>query len=363
MLLDQKTIDDLEKIGAGYVKSYRPWEYVSSGSLKLDYALGIGWPRGLFSTITGDFGCGKSSMCLLTAINVKQSGGKVAWLDIENRFNQQYAFKSGLGKPNEDYAIFHPQDAESALETMRKLAAEDFDLCVLDSIAELVPQTERNASLTEMQMGLLPRLMAKFFRVATDDIAISNMAVIMTNQVRASMSQYQPVIRPGGKAKDAMGSIAMDLYKPTYEYQFKPEKKKKGETGDKDDNKKAHSLIGITTNGHTYKNICAQNERPVKIPMRMLPGLHINLVQEIMDFGRAYKVLTKSDGTPILSTSAKWYYNGEALGSGALEVSQALREDIDMRDAIERDIRAVMASGEQIQNGSEKEKEDGSNTD
>jgi recombination protein RecA len=344
-MIDAVLLKDLEGLGTKLVANYERLERLPSGSLAFDAALGGGLPRGRFTMISGPEGSGKSSLALLAAIRTRRDGGMAAVIDVERRFSVEFAHESGLGVPGKDYLLLYPAHAEGALETIRRLTSQAVDLCILDSIAALAPKAEIEGDMEDQQMGLLARLMGKFFRSATDEIAASGMAVLLTNQLREKIGVIygSPVVRPGGRSKDFYASIAIDTQTPTYEYLS-------GE-----DAKSKRNPIGMSVNGRTYKNVTAPNFIPFEVAIRFSPALHCNRPAEIFDFALRFGLFAKKDGTPVQASTASCHFEGVLLGTGRAAVERTLAEELDVQEAVENAVRQAITNRQGVfsQNGSE----------
>src|SRR5574341_138806 len=172
--LDTELLKELDALGTRLVDQYEKIERLPSGSLSLDFCLNGGYPRGRTTLLGGPFGSGKSSLSLLAAVETKQRGGLVAVLDIERRWNIEYAYQSGLGVPGKDYLLLYPKHEEGALETIRALARKgQVDLCILDSIAALSPKSEIEGDLEDKNRALVARTLGQYFRASANEIADS----------------------------------------------------------------------------------------------------------------------------------------------------------------------------------------------
>jgi len=308
--------------------------------------------------LSGPEGSGKSLIALLAAIKTKSDGGNVAIIDAEHRFNANYAYRSGLGIPGQDYILTYPMHLEGGLELIRKFAGMGIDYCVIDTITSLAPMVEVEADLIDQQMALQARINSKFFRSATDEIANSGMCVIIITQLRNSLSSYgNPIVRPGGKAKDFYSAIAIDMQAPGWEWVIgaTPKPKKDGEESPKD-NKKKPAPLGMTVNGKLWKNIFGPNFTEFATKIRFTPHLMVNRAGEALALGRTAGVLVKKDGSKISSSTAIMFYNGEEIGKGNDPQTETnLYSDLDMLSSIENDVRQAVRENPYIlyQNGSE----------
>lgn len=334
-MFDAALLKELGELETALVSHYESIPRLPSGSLSLDYCLNGGYPRGRTTLLGGEYGSGKSTLVLLAAIRAKRDGCRVAILDVERRFNMEFAYYSGLGVPGKDYALIYPKHAEGALETVRALARSGgFDLCILDSIAALSPKAEIEGDIEDQHMMLVARMLGQFFRSSENELADSGMALVMTNQIRTGLGAgFSYTTRPGGKAKDFFASVAIDVSKPdaeAYEY----------ENGE--DAKKKQNPIGMTITGKSYKNVVGPNFVPFEVPVRFFPALHTDKPAEIFDFALKLGLFTKKDGTVAQASTAQCFFEEESLGTGRAAVMATLAEKRDVQEALEVAVRAAI---------------------
>lgn len=334
-MTDKKLLKELDEYGTAYITEYARVERLPTGSLHLDFCFNGGIPRGLTTLLSGPEGSGKTTLVMLSAIETKRQGRWVDVIDVERRWNMEYAYESGLGVPGKDYGLLYPSHAEGALETIRVLArAGRTDLCILDSIAALSPKAEIDGDMSDQHMALVARLLGQFFRASEAEIANSGMALLMTNQVRTGFgSGFAYTVKPGGRAKDFWPSIAANVDKPeptAYEYRTDDDKGKK------------QNPIGMTITGKTYKNTVGPNFVPFEVPVRHLPALHTDRPAEIFSYALSLGLFAKEDGTPVRASTAKCFFEGVELGVGAKAVIKALREELDTQQAVENAVRSAI---------------------
>lgn len=173
-------------------------EGMPSGSLALDICIGVGgFPKGRFTEIYGSESTGKTSLCLATCrqllkrVKNEDSSERIVYIDTENSLDYNY-IKQIMGDyyNNEHMTIFQPKVAEDALEIALLSIQDDVDLIILDSVASLSPSDELKKSMSDLQVGLLARLIAKFLRMAVFDVREKNITFLFTNQVRAKIGSY-----------------------------------------------------------------------------------------------------------------------------------------------------------------------------
>lgn len=335
-LLDE--LGDLSKIGEVRIRtSYEPFKGISTGSLSLDRAIGSGKgvPRGQFIEIYGPEGGGKSTLALMMAVNAKTQGMKVAIASMEGRWNQQYAYDSGLGLPGKDYLLGEPETAEDMLNLMVKCAELGYDEFFVDSIAACSPRQEYEAEIGDNSYAMLARVLSQFFRQRKDSITLSQMAVIFLNQYRTKMNVTygSPLTRPGGKALDYYCSVLLELQTPKWDEM---------EFNNTTDKEARRDPIGFTIRGKTTKNSICPNYREISIPVRFIDGLHLDYYGEVLNYGKQYAVFTNKDGGPLIHGGSNWYYKGEQVGKDRSEVRAWLKENDDLYQDIIRQIRELM---------------------
>ena len=184
----------------------------SSGSFLLDSILGGGYPIGRIVEIYGPESAGKTTLCLSAALSMQELGRGVAYIDTENAFNRGYA--ESLGIDSNKFLLYTPSDAESALDFVLKVLADekaDIGLIVLDSIASLSPNSELAGSSGDASVGVLARLMSKFMRSVAP--AIGGKTLLFTNQIRMKIGTAygNPETTPGGNAVKYAASIRLDV--------------------------------------------------------------------------------------------------------------------------------------------------------
>lgn len=335
--LDLAGLDDLGE--AHHVQKYEPFEGLPSGSLAFDYAIGDGegWPRGQTSSLTGIYGSGKTTIIMLTAANTIANGGKVVIFNMENRWNVEYAYKSGMGYPGVNYALVSPRTMESCLNHILWFAKNGWDFGVVDSAAGLSPQEEANGEITDSHVMLQGRVFSTFFRSRSHELALSRMALVFTNQYRAKIVMYgDPRQRTGGYALEYYTSVGVDLNKEGgLDY---------ADDATADQKKSKENPIGMVITGKTWKNIIAPPFRPFQLTIGFMDGLKMNMSAEIVDFGGKYG-LFKSKGGGNAGSGSQWFYEGVLVGDNRKAAMETLNQDADMRLECIAQIRKLMRSG------------------
>lgn len=329
-------MDDLMEIGEiTIIREFAAFKGLPSGSLALDWAVGggRGWPRGAYSTLSGVQSSGKTSISIMTAATAIKAGFKVVVINMEHRWNAEYALKSGMGIPGTDYILCSPPTQEDALNYLIYFCKHHVDLVIIDSVASMSPRQEFEGELEQGSYALQSRIFSQFFRMRMIEIEKSNTAIIFLNQLRQGMDVYEPTVHPGGKALAYYASVSIDLKKPPaddFEYLNAADKTAK------------RNPIGIAITGKTYKNIVTAPFREISIPIRFNNGLSVDTMSEIIQYGPEYGVFTgKSGGKP-----GHWYYKGEFLGESSATTKLALQEKFyeepEFMDQIIREIRQGM---------------------
>jgi recombination protein RecA len=293
---------------------------ISSGSLTIDAALGVGgYPKGRIIEIFGPESSGKTTLALHAIAQVQKRGGKAAFIDAENAIDPMYA--QNLGVNIEDLILSQPDSGEQALEiTELLIRSEAFDLIVIDSVAALVPLAELAGEMGDSQVGLQARLMSKAMRKLSGVMNRSLTTVIFINQLREKVGIMfgNPEVTPGGRALKFYSSIRIDV--------------RRGEAI-----KQGTELLGNKVNVKVVKNKVAP---PFKVAtVEILYGEGISKTGELIDLGVEHDVLNKSGA---------WYsYKDEKIGQGREAVRAFLKDNPKIMDEIEELIKLkVFKKGE-----------------
>jgi recombination protein RecA len=291
-------------------------EVVSTGSLGLDLALGIGGlPRGRIVEIYGPESSGKTTLTLSVIAQMQKLGGTAAFIDAEHALDPQYAQK--LGCNVSELLISQPDNGEQALEIADMLVRSgSVDVVVIDSVAALTPKAEIEGEMGEPQMGLQARLMSQALRKLTANIKRSNTLVIFINQIRMKIGVMfgNPETTTGGNALKFYASVRIDI-------------RRIGAI------KKGEEVIGSETRAKVVKNKVAPPFRQAEFDI--LYGEGISLEGEIIELGVLYKIIEKSGA---------WYsYGKDRIGQGKDNTREFLKEHPEMAREIENKIRAHVA--------------------
>jgi len=287
-------------------------QVVSTGSLGLDIALGVGGlPRGRVVEIYGPESSGKTTLTLQVIAEMQKIGGTCAFVDAEHALDVQYAQKLGVNLP--DLLISQPDTGEQALEIVDSLVRSGaVDLIVVDSVAALTPKAEIEGEMGDSLPGLQARLMSQALRKLTATIKKTNCMVIFINQIRMKIGVMfgSPETTTGGNALKFYASVRIDIRR----------------TGTI---KKGEEAIGNETKVKIVKNKVAPPFKTAEFDI--LFGEGISRHGEIIDMGVNAKIIEKSGA---------WYaYNGEKIGQGRDNAREFLRENAELAIEIENKVR------------------------
>jgi len=287
-------------------------EVVSTGSLGLDIALGIGGlPRGRIIEIYGPESSGKTTLALHVVAQAQKNGGTCAFVDAEHALDPSYARK--LGVNIDDLLISQPDAGEQALEIADTLVRSGaIDVLVIDSVAALVPRAELEGEMGDSHMGLQARLMSQALRKLTGSISKSHCMVIFINQIRMKIGVMfgNPETTTGGNALKFYASVRLDI-------------RRIGAIKDRE------TVVGNQTRVKVVKNKMAPPFRVVEFDI--MYGEGISKLGELIDLGTQAGVVEKSGA---------WFsYDGQRIGQGRENAKQYLREHPEMADALENKIR------------------------
>lgn len=293
----------------------RDIEVVSTGSLGLDLALGVGGlPRGRVVEIFGPESSGKTTLALQVIAQAQKAGGVGAFIDAEHALDVSYARR--LGVRIEDILISQPDNGEQALEIAETLVRSGaVDVLVVDSVAALVPRAELEGEMGEPQMGLQARLMSQALRKLTATISRSHTILIFINQIRMKIGVMfgNPETTTGGNALKFYSSVRLDI-------------RRVGAI------KQGDNVIGSRTKVRVVKNKVAPPFKDAEFDI--LYGTGISREGELVDLGAESGIVEKSGA---------WYaFENERIGQGRENTKDFLREHEEMAQAIERKIRAQM---------------------
>ena len=315
----ESTISQIERnFGKGSVMRLGEREVVeidaiSSGSLSLDVALGIGGlPKGRIVEIYGPESSGKTTLALHVIAEAQKNNGTCAFIDAEHALDPVYAKK--LGVNTDDMLISQPDNGEQALEIADTLVNSNaIDVLVVDSVAALVPRAEIEGDMGDSHMGLHARLMSQALRKLTGSISRSQSLVIFINQIRQKIGIMfgNPETTTGGNALKFYASVRMDI-------------RRIGAIKDRDE------VIGNQTRVKIVKNKLAPPFKTVEFDI--MYGEGISKTGEILD-------LASKSG--LVEKAGAWYsYNGDRIGQGRENAKTFLKENVNVANEIEESIRA-----------------------
>lgn len=322
----QLTLDKLEKsYGKGAVMKLgdavvEPIDSISTGSLGLDIALGIGGvPKGRIVEIYGPESSGKTTLATHIIAEAQKTGGIAAMIDAEHAFDKYYAQK--LGVDVENLLISQPDNGEQALEIADNLIRSGaIDVIVIDSVAALVPKGEIEGEMGDSKMGLQARLMSQALRKLTGTISKTNCTCIFINQLREKIGVVfgNPETTTGGNALKFYASVRLDI-------------RRMSQIKDSDE------VSGNRVKVRVVKNKVAPPFRIAEFDIMF--GQGISKVGEIIDLGVEYNIIKKA---------GSWFSYGDTrLGQGRDSVKNLLMDNPDLMDELEAKIRAEV-TGEDL---------------
>lgn len=317
----QLTIDKLEKtygkgtimkLGDGAIEAV---DTISTGSLGLDVALGIGgYPKGRIIEIYGPESSGKTTLAIHAIASVQKQGGIAAIIDAEHAFDRSYAQK--LGVKIEDLLISQPDNGEQALEIADNLIRSGaIDIVVIDSVAALTPKAEIEGEMGDSKMGLHARLMSQALRKLTANISRTGCCCIFINQLREKIGVMfgSPETTTGGNALKFYASVRLDIRRIG--------QIKEGETA-----------TGNRTRVKVVKNKMAPPFRMVEFDI--IFGEGVSRVGEVIDLGVEHNIIKKS---------GSWFSYGDTkLGQGRDSVKQIFNDNPELAEEIEQKIKEVL---------------------
>ncbi len=321
----QLTLDKLDKTyGKGTVmkmgdKAVEEVEVISSGSLGVDLALGVGgYPKGRVIEIYGPESSGKTTLTLHAIAEAQKAGGIAAFIDAEHAFDRNYAEK--LGVDIENLIISQPDNGEQALEIAENLIRSGaIDIVVIDSVAALTPKSEIEGEMGDSKMGLHARLMSQALRKLTGTISKTNCTVFFINQLREKIGVMfgNPETTTGGNALKFYASVRLDIRRST--------QIKDGE-----------NVLGNRTKVKIVKNKVAP---PFKVAeFDIMYGEGISKTGEILDLAVEFEIIKKA---------GSWFSYGETkLGQGRDAVKALIKDNPELADELEEKIKAKIKETE-----------------
>ena len=315
--LDQVLMDIEKQFGKGAVmklgsNEHREIDVVSSGSIALDVALGIGgYPKGRIVEIYGPESSGKTTFALHAIAEIQKKGGRAAFIDAEHSLDPQYAAK--LGVNIDELLLSQPDNGEQALEICEALVRSGaIGIIVIDSVAALVPQAEIEGEMGDSHVGLQARLMSQALRKLSGIINKTNTIAIFINQLREKVGVMfgNPEVTPGGRALKFYSSIRLEIRKS-------------------EQIKLGTDIIGNKTNIKVVKNKMAPPFKSCSVDIMYGEGISSN--GELVDLASEAGIIDKSGA---------WYsYNGDKIGQGRENVKELFRKDAKLKAEISKKVR------------------------
>jgi len=327
----QLTLDKLDKAyGKGTVMKMgdsvpEEIESISSGSLTLDYALGVGgYPKGRVVEIYGPESSGKTTLALQIVAEAQKTGGYAAFIDAEHAMDPEYAEKLGVNL--KELLVSQPDHGEQALEITETLVRSGaLDVIVIDSVAALVPRAELEGDMGDSHMGLQARLMSQALRKLTGTVSRSGTSVIFINQIREKIGVMfgNPETTPGGRALKFYTSVRMEIRRITTI-------------------KDGQDVVGNRTRVKVVKNKVAPPFKQVEFDLMYNKG--ISYEGDILD------IALQGD---IIQKMGSWFSYGDAkIGQGRENAKQFLVDNDDIKDEVVSKVKAFMGLDEApVENG------------
>ena len=333
--LDQVLLDIEKQFGKGSVmklgdNEHREIDVISSGSLSLDIALGIGgYPKGRIIEIYGPESSGKTTFALHAIAEAQKKGGRVAFIDAEHSLDPQYASK--LGVNINELLLSQPDNGEQALEICEALVRSGaISVIVIDSVAALVPQAEIEGEMGDSHVGLQARLMSQALRKLSGVINKTNTIAIFINQLREKVGVMfgNPETTPGGRALKFYSSIRLEIRRS-------------------EQIKNGTDIIGNKTSIKVVKNKMAPPFKNCVVDI--MYGEGVSVEGEIVDLASEANIINKSGA---------WYsYNGEKIGQGKENVKDLLKKNPKLKAELDAKVRSYYDIGDKKEKTANKKEE------
>ena len=292
-----------------------PVSVISTGSISLDAALGVGgFPRGRINEIFGPESSGKTTIALQVVAEAQKAGGIAAFIDVEHALDPAYARKLGVDVDN--LLVSQPDYGEQALEiTAHLIASGQIDVLVVDSVAALVPKSELDGEMGDSHMGLQARLMSQALRKLTGSVSKSNTCLIFINQIREKIGVMfgNPETTTGGRALKFYASIRLDIRRIAAI-------------------KDGDAVVGNRTKAKVVKNKVASPFREAEFDI--IYGEGVSKEGDLLDQGVAQNIIEKS---------GSWFsYKSDRIGQGRENARQFLKDNPDIRKTIDTEVRKAL---------------------
>jgi recombination protein RecA len=292
-----------------------PVSVISTGSISLDAALGVGgFPRGRINEIFGPESSGKTTIALQVVAEAQKTGGIAAFIDVEHALDPAYARKLGVDVDN--LLVSQPDFGEQALEiTAQLIASGQIDVLVVDSVAALVPKSELDGEMGDSHMGVQARLMSQALRKLTGSVSKSNTCLIFINQIREKIGVMfgNPETTTGGRALKFYASVRLDIRRIAAI-------------------KDGDVVVGNRTRAKVVKNKVASPFREAEFDI--IYGEGVSKEGDLLDLGVAQNIVEKS---------GSWFsYKGDRIGQGRENARQFLKDNQDIRKAVDTELRKAL---------------------
>lgn len=292
-----------------------PVSAISTGSISVDYALGVGGlPRGRICEIFGPESSGKTTIALQVVAQAQKAGGMAAFIDVEHALDPVYARQLGVDVDN--LLVSQPDYAEQALEiTSALIQSGSIDVLIVDSVAALVPKSELDGEMGDSHMGVQARLMSQAMRKLTGIVSKSNTCLVFINQIREKIGVMfgNPETTTGGRALKFYSSVRIDIRRIAAI--------KDGET-----------VTGNRTKVKVVKNKVAPPFREAEFDI--IYGEGVSKEGDLLDLGVAQNLVEKS---------GSWYsYKGDRIGQGRENARQFLKDNADIREKLDTELRKAL---------------------
>src|SRR3954447_26258195 len=292
-----------------------PVSAISTGSISLDYALGVGGlPRGRICEIFGPESSGKTTIALQVIAEAQRNGGMAAFIDVEHALDPVYAKKLGVDVDN--LLVSQPDYAEQALEiTAALVTSGSIDVLVVDSVAALVPKAELDGEMGDSHMGVQARLMSQAMRKLTGIVSKSNTCLVFINQIREKIGVMfgNPETTTGGRALKFYSSVRLDIRRIAAI-------------------KDGDVVTGNRTKIKVVKNKVASPFREAEFDI--IYGEGVSKEGDLLDLGVAQNIVEKS---------GSWYsYRGDRIGQGRENARQFLKDNADIREKVDVELRRAL---------------------
>ncbi|MCC7341967.1 MAG: recombinase RecA [Bryobacterales bacterium] len=308
----------------GSRESIVPIGTIPSGSVSLDWALGIGgFPRGRIIEIYGPESSGKTTIALHAIASAQKLGGMAAFIDVEHALDPTYAHALGVDVDN--LLVSQPDYGEQALEIANTLiASNSIDVLVVDSVAALVPKSELEGEMGDSSMGVQARLMSQALRKLTGIVSKSNCCLIFINQIREKIGVMfgNPETTTGGRALKFYSSVRVDIRRIAAI-------------------KDGENVVGNRTKAKVVKNKVAPPFREAEFDI--MYGEGVSREGDILDLGVKHDLVEKS---------GSWYsFQTERIGQGRENAKQFLRDHPDLTATLDTELRKVLGMNRPVSNG------------